>query len=266
MTRTSWSDAEEICLVTAVDVEFNTAASLLTSQVFSTEFQIKLCRGDFGRRRISILQSGMGARGFAERLSEYLINNRHEILLVVGLAGGLDPRLKSGDAVIYDLCHNARDLSLKEKPSSRDQNASIRCNDEVSTVLSGALRSQASGRNVGRCFDGAGVTVGRIITEAKVKTRLGSNYRALAVDMESYEVLKACATFEIPATALRVISDEAGSDLPDFNRATNADGRMNLLQTAAVMAARPAASYRFLRSINTVMKSFRESLEVVLNV
>jgi nucleoside phosphorylase len=264
MTRTSWLEAEEICLVTAVDVEFNAAASLLTAKTFSTESQIKICRGRLGRRRISLLQCGMGAQGFTDRLSAYLENKCHDALLVAGLAGGLDPELKSGDAVIYDLCHNARSShnssDSNEKPSSRDQNVSIRCHDEISEILFGTL--QSSGQRV---FRRSGVTVSRIITEAESKISLGTIYRAAAVDMESYDVLDVCAAFDLPATVLRLISDEAGSDLPDFNRAAKADGGINIWRTAAVMAARPTASYQFLRNIKFVIKSLRANLEVVLN-
>lgn len=264
MTRTSWLDAQEICLVTAVDVEFNVAVSLLPSKTFSTESQIKTCRGRLGRRHISVLQSGMGAHGFAQRLSNYLENNQPDVLLVAGLAGGLDPQLKSGDAVIYDFCHDARNRfnssDSKEKPSGRDQNASIRCDDEISESLFEI--SEASGQ---RCFRGSGVTVDRIITEAKDKIWLGLRYQAWAVDMESYDELGVCTKFGLPVTVLRVISDGAGSDLPDFNFAARADGRMDIWRTAAVMAARPMASFGFLRSIKFVMKSLRRNLEVVLN-
>ncbi|HMV47066.1 MAG TPA: hypothetical protein PKD31_04880, partial [Blastocatellia bacterium] len=97
------------------------------------------------------------------------------------------------------------------------------------------------------------------------KANLAQKYKVFAVDMESYDVLSVCAASNLPAAVLRIISDEAGEDLPDFNRAANADGGMSIWRTAAVMAARPAASYRFLRSIGTVVKSLRESLQVVLN-
>jgi nucleoside phosphorylase len=264
MIQTSWLDAQEICLVTAVDVEFNAAASLLASKTFSTESHIKSCRGHFGHRRIVVLQCGMGAHGFAERLSNYLENNHFNVLLIAGLAGGLDPQLKSGDAVIYDFCCDARNsfnsAYSKEKPSGRDQNASIRCDDEISESL--FEMSKASGQ---RCFRGSGVTVDRIITEAKEKISLGLRYHASAVDMESFDVLRICAAFDLPAVVLRVISDEAESDLPNFNFAARADGRMDAWRTAAVMAVRPRASFGFLRSIKFVMKSLRRNLEVVLN-
>ena len=265
MIKPASIEAQEICLITAVDIEFNAAASLLTAKTFSTESQIKICRGRLGHRRVTLQQCGMGAHGFANRLSVYLKHNRHDALLVTGLAGGLDPQLKSGDAVIYDLCHDARSplsaSSSNEKSLSRDQNVSIRCDDEISGILFGALQSSCQ-----RSFRGSGVTVGRIITEAEGKISLGVKYQAAAVDMESYDVLRASAAFDVPAAVLRVISDEATCDLPDFNFAAKADGRMDLWRTAAVMTARPAASFQFLRNLKSVMANFRRHLEIVLNV
>lgn len=253
----------KLCLVTAVDVEFNAATSLLAAKTFSTEFQIKTCRGLIGDRHITVLQCGMGAPGFAEKLTEHLRLHRYDALIVAGMAGGLEPGLKSGDAVIYDLCHDGRTLSgsnSKEKPFARDEKASIRCEDQVSDFLFSSLR--LSGR---RCFRGAGVTVNRIITEARDKTLLGVNSQALAVDMESYDVLRVCAGLGLLASVLRVISDESGSDLPNFNWAAESDGRMNVWRTAAAMAARPMASLQFLWSIRRVINALRENLKLVLH-
>jgi len=256
-----------LCLVTAVDVEFNTATSLLSAKTYSNEFQIKTCRGLLGappgQKRITVLQCGMGAPGFAERLREHLRLHRYDALIVAGLAGGLDPNLKSGDTVIYDLCHDARTLSgssSKEKPFACDENASIRCEGKVSDFLFSSLR--LSGQ---RCFRGSGVTVNRIITEARNKISLGVSCHALAVDMETYDVLRVCADLSLPASALRIISDESGSDLPDFNWAAQADGQMNIWRTAAAMAARPAASLQFLWNIRSVLNSLRANLSIVLN-
>lgn len=247
-----------ICLVTAVDVEFNAATSLLLSRTFSDEFQIKTCRGNIGQKRVTVLQCGMGAHAFAGRLSEHLHHNRYDGLIVAGLAGGLDPELKHGDAVIYDLCHDAR--GLKEKTSGCDENASIRCEDQLSGILFQLL--QSAGR---RSFRSSGVTVNRIITEARDKISLGENYRAAAADMESYDVLSVCESSGLPAAVLRVISDDASSDLPDFNRAAEADGRMNPWRMAAAMAARPAASLKFLLGLRSVLNALRENLKIALH-
>ncbi|MEP7340116.1 MAG: hypothetical protein ABI977_20435 [Acidobacteriota bacterium] len=249
---------KDLCLVTAVDVEFNAATSLLTSRTFSDEFQIKTCQGSIGRKRVTVLQCGMGASAFANRLSDHLHHRRYDGLIVAGLAGGLNPELRLGDAVIYDLCHDAR--GLKEKTSGCDENASIRCEDQLSELLFRSL--QSAGR---RSFCGSGLTVNRIITEARDKILLGEHYRAAAADMESYEVLSVCEGSGLPAAVLRVISDDTRSNLPDFNRAAEVAGRMNLWRMAAAMARRPAASLKFLLGLRPALNALRENLKIILH-
>lgn len=253
------SNITDLCVVTAVDVEFNTATSLLPSKALSTESPVKICRGNLGQRRITVLQCGMGAPGFSDWLATHLKNNRYDALLIAGLGGGLKSHLKSGDAVIYDICHDGR--GFKEKPSGCDEKASLRCHDHLSELLRSSLAFSGRG-----CTLDSGVTMSRIITEAEEKILLGESYRAAAVDMESYDVLGVCEVFNLPAAVLRIISDEAGSDLPDFNFAATTNGRLSIWRTAVAMAMRPAASLRFLRSIGPVLKSLEASLKVVLNV
>lgn len=253
-----------LCLVTAVDIEFKTATGLLNSKIFSNESKIKICQGLFANRRVTVLQCGMGARGFAEWLKSHLNECGYDALIVAGLAGGLDDSLTAGDAVIYDYCH-ANDWvydssGSKEKQSARDEKASIRCNDLLSRYLFDLL--QASDR---RITYGTGVTVSRIITDAEDKNRLGASYKALAVDMESYHVLDVCADVGLPATVLRVISDEVSNDLPDFNYASESDGSVNAWKMFLAMTARPAASLKFLRGIRTVVEALRINLKTVLS-
>ncbi|MEO6724201.1 MAG: hypothetical protein ABIP14_02775 [Blastocatellia bacterium] len=266
MIETAFPAIKDLCLVTAVDVEFNTATSLLNSRTLSEEFQIKTCRGTAGsasaQKPVTVLQCGMGAPAFADRLSEHLRHYSYDLLLVAGLAGGLDHCLKSGDVVIYNLCHDVRDKfnsGSKEKPSSRDENASIRCNDPLVAALSGLLH--AAGQ---RCFRGSGVTVDRIIIEAQEKLSFGARYQAVAADMESYDVLSICNNLGLPAAVLRVISDDAGSNLPDFNWAAEVNGRMNPWRLGAAMIARPAASLKFLLGIRSVINALRKNLGIVL--
>lgn len=86
------------------------------------------------------------------------------------------------------------------------------------------------------------------------------------VDMETYEVLAACAQLGLPATALRIVSDEAARDLPDFNRAADAHGQLNHWRLAQAMVARPRVSWHFLRQINPALQSLRAHLRALLTV
>ena len=236
------------CIVTAADIEFKTAAGLLTESSYSTEDGILVCRGRFADRRLAILKSEVGAHGFAQRLTAHLRNNKYDALVVAGLAGALDPNLKTGDAVVFDICYNAR----------TDNGTLIACDDKLSQLISETLVESGQ-----ECFRGAGVTVDRIITRASEKIDLGARYRATAVDMETYDSLSVCADFGLSATALRVVSDDAASDLPDFNRAIKPDGQMNSWRMAAAIMMSPINSIRFLLSIKRVLSSLRSSLQTI---
>jgi adenosylhomocysteine nucleosidase len=251
------SGGADLCVAVAVDIEFKIAAGLLSGKSFSEEHHMKICRGLFGGRRVTILQSGMGAVGFAERLAEHLTNNRHDALIIAGLAGALDPRLRVGAAVLYNRCYDARaiDFTGRERPHCSE----VAGNESLSGFLAGALT------RAGLSFIKApGITTDRIVTEAREKLALGERYGAAAVDMETFQALSACARLNLPAVALRVISDEAGRDIPDFNRVYNADGRINGWRMASAMMARPSATLRLLMTVRPALQSLRLNLQAAM--
>ncbi|HKX28790.1 MAG TPA: hypothetical protein VJ302_13920 [Blastocatellia bacterium] len=177
--------------------------------------------------------------------------------------GALDPGLKIGDAVVFNLCHHARFnpawSNSRKKPPDCEENASINCDDKISALMMDNLRASGLPGVLG-----AGVTVSQIVTNAGDKARLGKQYRALAVDMETYEILTVCAGRGLPAAALRVVSDEAQTDLPDFNRALRPDGRMSGWGMGSAMLMSPWRSVRFLLGMKRVVGAFRASLKAVL--
>ncbi len=262
MNKSGAPGVADLSVVVAIDIEFKIAVDLLSGKSFSEESGVKTCRGFFGGRRLTILQSGMGAVGFAERLAKHIANNRYDALIVAGLAGGIDPALKVGDAVIYDLCYDARAVDLKRRPwPDRAEAAAVACDQSLSDSLCEALT--CSGFPFVRA---PGITVGRIVTEAKEKLALGAHYGAAAVDMETYEILSSCAWAGLPATALRVISDEAGRDIPDFNRIYSADGRIDGWRAIGAMAARPSAALRLSLTVRRALRSLRMGLQAAMSL
>ncbi len=260
------SGLDPLCLVTAVEIEFRTAVNLLTEREDTFASGMKICRGRCGSRRVTVLISGMGAVGFADKLKAHLAQNRYQALIVAGLAGGLDPDLKIGQAVVYHRCDDARHnfsapaLNSIKMPKPSQQNPSIACDHNVSEFILGAFR--AAGLD---CVSGTGVTVGKVVDRASDKAALRDRYRAAALDMETYEILNICSDSGLPAAALRLVSDEAESDLPDFNRALRADGRISAPLMAMVLLKRPVASLRFILSMSRVIRAFREGLQALLN-
>ena len=79
-----------------------------------------------------------------------------------------------------------------------------------------------------------------VVTSASAKRGLGA--QGDAVEMESAGVLAAAAAADVPAVAIRVISDDAGQDLPlDFNRVLTTKGKVRPVRLLQSIAAEPAS-------------------------
>jgi adenosylhomocysteine nucleosidase len=245
-----------LCVVTAAAVEFNAVARLLSDAEHSSEGGLKRCRGRLGENQITVLMSEIGAAGFAEKLSQRLAANRYDELIVTGLAGGLDERLKVGDVVVYDSCIRITGAAVK---SGAEEKQLIKCDAQLSASVCERLNSQGMPHQ--RIV---GLTVDRIIVSAADKRALNRRYGAAAVDMETYQALVICAQAGLPATAVRVVSDAANDDLPDFNRALDPRGRISGLRAALAMIRSPVAAGRFLLNLRRAMRSLKQIAGAVL--
>lgn len=155
----------------------------------------------------TVVVSGIGRRNAERALLGALESFKPELVLTCGFAGGLNPGLANG---------------------------TIAFEADEGFPLAPAL-PQAGARPVKFfCSDRIVVT-----TEEKHALRLQSG--ADAVEMESGAIRAICREREIPSATLRVISDDANTNLPmDFNQLAGADGNMNYLKLAAALAKSPS--------------------------
>jgi len=154
----------------------------------------------------------------AEELTTSLCHQGAAAIISVGVSGGLDPALQSGDLVIGD--EVIGDDGLRT---------------QADTFLLGAVRHELEhieGR-IGPIFGSDD-----IIESASKKAALFSNHGAIAVDMESHGAARGAAENNTPFIAIRAIADPADRALPQ----------------AALGAVAPDGSTRVLKTLGAALR------------
>ena len=164
---------------------------------------------------LRVVLTGMGPRRAARALN-LVLGDRPDLCISSGLAGALQPDCRPGEILA------ARAVSLAAGGAAQQSDESL---------LQFALLCGA--KPVAK-FQ----TSETLVLSAREKSRLG--LAADAVEMESFSVLAEAARRQIPAVAIRAISDAVGEDLPlDFTQVVNKRGEVSFLRILAQGARRP---------------------------
>ncbi len=251
------------CVVTAAKIEFNAVVRQLSEPAFIEVAGLPVCQGRSGRNLVTVVQTQIGTRGFKENLVIHFKENNYDLVLMIGLAGGLSPDLRAGEIVFYDTCFLFRPDAARtsDDPENATVDARIHCDFQMSS----SLRQHLMQYGLSAVF-GAGLTLDFMVTNAAEKLSFGESYGATAVDMESFDVIEAATLAGVPTTIMRVIIDEATQTTPDFNRAIGTDGEMNNLRAGLAMLLRPFAALRFFFSLRRAMHSLRCAAKIALQI
>ena len=177
-----------IALLTATQVEFQRITTDLPPWGAKAE------GGAFrlGDTRIVAGISGIGPDRADLEARRILDRDRIDWLLLLGVAGALDPRWPTGHLI------RARWVI--------DTNGSA----AVLTDRAPAIRNDPDDRRP----EGTLLTTDHVIDSAAQKRALFEQYRACAVDTESFVVAKVAAEHGVPLTVLRAIADTADFAMP----------------------------------------------------
>jgi len=169
------------------------AIAIVTGLAFERETLQSAAHTAGGEARVAIRAAGPG-RAAARRSAAGLIAGGAELVVSMGLAGGLDPARRTGEAV---LAEGVRD-GTRRLPVSREHRA------RLSAVLSGE----------------SGIVGGDIahasapVTTPAAKRALFAETGAAVADMESYAVAEAAEEAGAAFLALRVVADPAEQTIP----------------------------------------------------
>jgi adenosylhomocysteine nucleosidase len=182
----------------------------------------------------AVVVSGIGKANAERALLKSIEGESPRLVLTCGYAGGLNPRFKHGE-VLFD--------------------ADAGCEFTGSLVKLGATPGQF------HCAE-------RIITTRAEKQTLWRATGADAVEMESGVTRALCRERNIPSATIRVISDDAGQDLPmDFNQISGANGNINYLKLTGTLLKSPGLVpklMRFQRELDGCSRTLGDTLRGVI--
>jgi len=166
--------------------------------------EFDLFKANIGPNEVTVLLTGMGGDNAAKAMLS-IPADIHDVCISSGLAGSLDSTLKPGDVVV---AHTAETLDRNCRVSS----------DRA--LLDLAVTYGAKGVMVS-------LTSEKIVGTAEEKEELSQ--KGSIVEMESTYILAAAARCNVPAVAVRAISDAADEDMPvDFGRILDSRGHLKM--------------------------------------
>ena len=189
--------------------------------------------GNIGLEEVLLGHTGVGPVAAAENIAALLAWHRPRMLISTGFAGGLDPRLATGDLLV------ATNFSA---PALVAKSRALLAGDPH--AFFGALTSQPQ--------------VAGTVAE---KSALAAATGALGVDMETASVAAACARAGVPLLAVRAISDSAREPLPVpfaewFDLAAQRPRPLALVRWLARHPAQLSPFIRFVRSLTPARQAF----------
>ena len=189
--------------------------------------------GNIGLEEVLVGHTGVGPAAAAENIAALLAFHRPRMLISTGFAGGLDPRLATGDLLI------ATNFSAPEL----------------------VAKSRALLANDPRTFFGALTSQPRVAETVAEKSALAAATGALAVDMETAAVAAACARAGVPLLAVRAISDSALEALPVpfaewFDLAAQRPRPLGLVRWLVRHPAQISPFARFVRGLTPARHAF----------
>ena len=173
---------------------------------------------------VTIACAGASARRAGDS-ARRLVESGAEALLSFGIAGALDPALKTGDLVVADTVL-VDDLDVSDVWC---------CNQAWLDALHAALDEVRQ-----PCHRGMLIGSHRLWREAKDKEAIHEITEAVAVDMESGAVAGVAGEAGLPFLAVRAVADTAADDLPVMvENAVRPDGTPAVGRAVAGLLRRP---------------------------
>ena len=152
---------------------------------------------------------GVGPERAGEAMAALLENrlsrrSKVDGVLLVGVAGGVDPELETGDLLLAD-------RHALQNGASQGAGQAIRPDaDMLQSAQKAALELSVP------IFSGGSLTVDHLVAEPHERESLRTEYQVYSVNMEDYRAAEAAQNAGVPFLSVRVVLDTASQRLPGY--------------------------------------------------
>ncbi len=199
-----------VAIFAAMDEEVRIVRSKMT---VDEQIHLKpslIIRGQLGNRQIFLIRSGIGKKAMQNVVDYFLANFKASSCLNVGYAGGTTPHMSAGDLIIATTVIDQDSGSAFNSDGALADSAATICRQKELKAMRGGL-----------------VTVGKVVSSPHEKAFIGTEYDAIALDMESSAFMERCIANKMPAIVVRAILDPLDTHLPDMDDVIGADGKLS---------------------------------------
>ena len=149
---------------------------------------------------------GVGPDRAGAALEALLEGRRSEVdgVLVLGVAGGVDPDLDTGDLLLADRYALQNGAAQGAGQAIKPDSQMLKSAEQAALNLS-----------IPVC-NGSALTVDHLVAEPEEREELRTQYQVQSVNMEDYRVAEAAQKAGVPFLSVRVVLDTAGQRLPGY--------------------------------------------------
>lgn len=223
-----------IAVLGALPQEIDAVRALIENRSTSTEHGRTVVRGQLGGSAVVVVNAGIGKVAAASTATDVIVRDGATRLVLSGVAGALDPRIRVGDIVVADrLSQHDLDASPLFPPMEIPLTGLTRL---VPDPTLGAALHRAARRFVEssavptqpkpRVWTGEVTSGDQFISDINARSVVRARAPgALCVEMEGAAVAQVCARYGVPLGVVRLISDAADASAADdfsFNLAERA--------------------------------------------
>jgi adenosylhomocysteine nucleosidase len=227
-----------IAVTFALPAESSDFLRRLSNQSRTDRNGTRIIRGHIDDREIQVLHTGVGEKACRDRVGKFLEDQQFDLLISTGFAGALNDQLQIGDLL---LAKNFSTIDLNEKRSF-----------STLPIHTADL-----------------LTASALIDSSEERNNIARASGAVAVDMETEFIARACAAHGVLLLSVRVITDTPRDPLPappnilfDIQQQ-----RTDALRFARFFVAHPgriAQLIRFAKSIARARTALADALVKVL--